>query len=128
MTDLNKVEVEVKPPVAETVAPVAEAVSTAPAEPTKLSEVEVSALLEAEKRLPAASRERLAKGQYENSEAVQAAITDKLAELKEALGSGQVSGLGASKPATKKSPSEALAEANAALDKVNKKYGMHIGG
>jgi hypothetical protein len=58
MTDQVKVEVKDKSPVAETVAPVAEAVIPAPAEPTKLSEVEVTALLEAEKRLPAASRVR----------------------------------------------------------------------
>jgi hypothetical protein len=128
MTDQVKVEVESKSPAAETVAPVAEAVSTATAEPTRLSEVEVTALLEAEKRLPAVSRVRLAEGQYKDAAEVSAAATKELAYLKDILGSGQPFGLGAAPPAPKKSPAEALAEANAALDAVNKKYGMTIGG
>ena len=128
MADQNKVEVKTNPPVTETVAPVAEAVTTpAPAEPTRLSEVEVTALLEAEKRLPAASRARLAEGQYKDGEAVKAIITKELAYLKDLLGSGQPFGLGAPKQ-PEKSPTDRIAEADAALDKVNKKYGMNIGG
>ena len=126
--DQVKVEVEVKTPVTEVVAPVEEAAKPAPAEPTRLSEAEVTVLLEAEKRLPAASRARLAKGQYENGEAVKTAITDKLLELTEALGSGQPYGLGAAPAAPKKSPTEALKEAEHALDRVNANYGMTIGG
>jgi len=43
---------------------------TAPAAPVRLSELEVTNLLEAEKRLPAASRVRLAEGDYPDGEAV----------------------------------------------------------
>jgi hypothetical protein len=128
MTDKEKVIEVVTTPEPSPVAPVVEAANPAPAEPTRLSETEVSALLEAEKRLPAASRARLAKGQYENGEAVTAAITDKLLELKDALGSGQPFAMGAAPTAPKKSPSEALAEANAGLDKAARKYGMELFG
>jgi hypothetical protein len=122
MADQTKVEVKVQTPVAETVAPVAEAVTTpAPAEPTKLSEVEVTALLEAEKRLPAASRVRLAEGQYKDGEEVKSTITKELAYLKDLLGSGQPFALGAPKQ-PEKSYTDRLAEAEAGLDKVNQKY------
>jgi hypothetical protein len=129
MPDKEKVIEVTSPPETPQAAPVAElAATTAPAEPTRLSESEVSALLEAEKRLPAASRERLAKGQYLTADEVKAAITDKLLELKDAVGSGQPFGLGAAPAAPKKSPDERLAEANQELDRVNAKFGMSIYG
>lgn len=105
-----------------------QAATTAPAEPTKLSELEVTTLLEAEKRLPAASRVRLAERQYANGDAVQAAITGELAYLKEVMGSGQPFALGSSPVASPKTPTERLAEADAALDAVSRKFGMSIGG
>ena len=126
--DQVKVEVDKTPPVTEAVAPVAEAVSTATAEPTRLSETEVTALLEAEKRLPVASRARLAEGQYAKAEDVQAAATKELAYLSELLGSGKPWGLGSAPHAPKKTPREALQEAEAALDRVNATYGMTLGG
>jgi hypothetical protein len=110
-------------------APVAEAVTTpAPAEPTKLSELAVTALLEAEKRLPDVSRTRLAEGQYTDGDAVQTAITKELDYLAKAVGAGNVTGLGVSPARPKKSPSEALAEANSGLDKAARKYGMELFG
>ncbi len=109
------------------IAPVVEAEQPAPAEPTRLSEVEVSTLLEAEKRLPAASRVRLAESTYTDGDAVQTAITKELEYLKEALGSGQPFGLGASKPAPKLTPAEIAEREAAAIDRVNQKY-LHNGG
>lgn len=127
----EKETVEVQPtqPEAETVAPVAEAAETPalPAEPTRLSEVEVSGLLEAEKRLPPVSRVRLAESTYTDSEAVKAAITKELAYLKEALGSGQPFGLGKVSDQPKLSPAERAKLAEAAQDRVNAKY-LHNGG
>jgi hypothetical protein len=92
-----------------------------------LSEVEVTSLLEAEKRLPAASRVRLAEGQYKDGESVKGAIDKELAYLKEALGSGQPFALGASQPAQALTIAERQERANKALDDVNQKY-LHNGG
>jgi len=127
MADQVKIVVETIPPVAEA-APVVE-VATIPApaaEPTRLSELEVTALLEAEKRLPVASRARLAEGQYVTADAVKAATVKELAYLKELYGSGQPFALGAAPPAPEKSFTEKLAEANTKLDAVNQKY-LHGG-
>ena len=128
MADQEKIEV-VETPETETVAPVEEvAAKTAPApEPTRLSEIEVTALLEAEKRLPAASRVRLAEGQYEDGEKVGEAITKELAYLKEVVGSGKPFALGDTPPAPPKTFEERLAEANKRLDNVNRKW-LHNGG
>jgi hypothetical protein len=118
------------PIVVETISPVTEAapvveVATSPApaaEPTRLSELEVTALLEAEKRLPAASRARLAEGQYVTADAVKAATVKELAYLKELYGSGQPFALGAAPAAPAKSTTEKLEEANKALDTNNDKW------
>ena len=129
MADETIVEVNaVITPETETPAPVAEAAETPapPAEPTRLSEVDVSKLLEAEKRLPQVSRERLAEGIYTGGDAVQTAITNELAYLAKALGSGQPYALGQQdKP--KPSPAERARLVEAALDRVNTKY-LHNGG
>ena len=129
MADETIVEV-VKPEQVETDAPapvaeVAAETATAP-EPTRLSEVEVSTLLEAEKRLPVISRVRLAESAYINGEAVKAAITAELAYLKEALGSGQPFGLGGLPTQPKLSPAERARLAEEAQDRVNAKY-LHGG-
>jgi hypothetical protein len=125
MTD-PKNEAEKLPPIADKPAPVAEAViPPAPAEPTRLSELEVTALLEAEKRLPIASRVHLAEGQYTNAEAVKAATVKELAYLSDILGSGQPFAMGATQPA-QKSPEQRIAEANARMDRVNDKW-LHGG-
>lgn len=110
--------------------PVAEVAETpAPAaEPTRLSEVEVSTLLEAEKRLPAPSRERLAESAYSDSEAVKTAITKELAYLAKLQGSGQPFGLGAAPEKPKRTPTEIAEAVNSALDKVNDKYLHNKGG
>ena len=124
----NNVEVPtttVENPVTAPVAEV-EAQPAPPAEPTRLSEAEVSTLLEAEKRLPAASRVRLAESTYTDGEAVKTAITKELAYLKEALGSGEPFGLGASLPAPKKTPEEIKEAVNAGIDRANNKY-LHGG-
>ena len=106
-----------------TPAPVAEvAVTPTPAVPVTLSEAEVSTLLEAEKRLPAASRVRLAESKYPDGEAVTAAIVKELAYLKELTGSGQPFGLGAAQPAPKPTRAETEAKVAEALDRVNQKY------
>lgn len=126
----DETTVEVTPEQVETQAPapvaeVAAETATAP-EPTRLSEVEVSTLLEAEKRLPVISRVRLAESEYTDGEAVKAAITKELAYLKEALGSGQPFGLGGTQAQPKLTP-EQIAERKAeALDRVNTKY-LHGG-
>jgi hypothetical protein len=124
MADQTEIEVQTENPVIEAVAPVAEvAVQTATApEPTRLSEVEVTSLLEAEKRLPAISRVRLAEGQYPTTEDVNKAILKELEYLKEVLGSGQPFALGASSPAIQLTPAEREAKVAEALDRVNKKY------
>jgi hypothetical protein len=131
MADENtNVEVTPVEVAADTLAPVAEvAEQPAPApEPTRLSEAEVATLLEAEKRLPAASRVRLAESNYINGEAVQTAITAELVYLKEAIGSGQPFGLGAASPAPKATPAEIEERATKAIDRVNAKYLHNLGG
>lgn len=126
----NNVEVTPENVAADELAPVAEvAEQPAPApEPTRLSEAEVATLLEAEKRLPAASRVRLAESTYTDGEAVKVAITKELAYLKDALGSGQPFGLGAAQPAPKATPAELEERAAQAIDRVNAKYLHNLGG
>jgi hypothetical protein len=130
MADENKT-VEETPDIvaADTPAPVAEvAEQPAPApEPTRLSEADVATLLEAEKRLPVASRARLAESNYTDGEAVKTAITAELAYLKDVTGSGQPYGLGAVQPAPKLTPAELEERAAQAIDRVNQKY-LHNGG
>jgi hypothetical protein len=126
MTDQGQIVAETTSPVTPA-APVVEVATPAPAAvPTRLSELEVTALLEAEKRLPVVSRVRLAEGQYVTADAVKAATVKELAYLKELYGSGQPFALGAAPSAPAKSITEKLAEANQALDAVNKKY-LHGG-
>lgn len=125
MADQTQIEVNpnVETPVTETEAPVAETANqAATAENVTLSEADVTALLEAEKRLPAASRVRLAEGTYPTTEDVNKAILKELEYLKEVLGSGQPFALGASSPAIPMTPAEREAKAQEALDKVNSKY------
>ena len=113
----DNVEAEVPAPVAE----VAEQPAPAP-EPTRLSEAEVTTLLEAEKRLPVASRVRLAESNYINGEAVKTAITAELAYLKEVTGSGEPFGLPPTQPAPKATPAQIEERATEAIDRVNNKY------
>ena len=130
MPEQENVEVTTTNPVTETPAqpatePVAEQTATPEPQPARLSEAEVTNLLEADKTLSPLTRAKLSAHQYETAEALAEAVTTEKAYLKELLGSGQPFAMGATNPVVL-SLAERQQKANEALDRTNQKY-LHGG-
>ena len=87
-------------------------------ESESLTEAEVTDAL-AETNLPAAFKAALSRGEYADADALQAAITEAIAEVKALTGSGQPFGQGNTRPVDR---AATLAERDAAKDAVNRKW------
>jgi len=98
--EVNKVEIHESVPVPVEEAPAEEVAESEPVEeaaPEMLSEADIAEALE-KTNLPGAFKTALGKAEYADAAALEAAITEAIAEVKALTGSGQVFGQGATQP------------------------------
>lgn len=108
-------------PVQEGEQPVMEQEPQAEPQPERLSEADVTAVL-AEAQCNAAIKERLARGEYADADALKAAIAEEVEYVKRVTGSGKVTDMGeATKP---KAQPVTLAEVEERVRQVNAKWGF----
>ena len=114
-------EVEEQKPAAESEPVQEQEQPKAESQPERLAEVDVKAVL-AEAQCNEAIKERLAKGEYANADALKAAIVAEVEYVKRVTGSGRVTDMGeAAKPKAQK---VTLAEVEERTRAVNQKWGF----
>jgi len=108
-------------PVQEVEQPVVEQEPQAEPQPERLSEADMAAVL-AEAQCNEAIKERLARGEYPDADALKAAIAEEVEYVKRVTGSGKVTDMGeAAKPKAQK---VTLAEVEERVRQVNAKWGF----
>ena len=94
-----------------------------PEAPEMLAESEVQELVE-KTNLPGAFKRALMAAEYENEDAVSAAIAEAVSEVKKITGSGQVFGQGQSEPQEQEQVSEA--DVQKAMDAIDRRHGLIV--